>query len=104
MKLHLGCGGQHRPGAINVDRHDLRVADLCADARRLPVGTETCDAVVADHLLEHLGYVGATYALAEMFRVLRPDGRLELETPDPGASFEAFLSDLRAMIETELRD
>lgn len=93
MKLHLGCGGQYCPGAINVDQYDLRVADLGADACRLPVGTETCDAVVADHLLEHLGYVGATYALAEMFRVLRPGGWLELETPDPAPSFEAFLSD-----------
>lgn len=93
MILHLGCGEQYLSGALNIDRHDTTVADARADARMLPVRAQTCDAVVANHLLEHLGYVGAIHALAEAFRVLRPGGRLEVETPDPQRSFEAFVAD-----------
>ncbi len=91
MKLHLGCGGRYLPGALNVDRYDLRVADVQADAVRLPVRCRACEAVVAYHVIEHLGYIGAVYALAEFFRVLKPGGVLEMETPDPEASFQAFL-------------
>lgn len=91
MRLHLGCGGQYLPGALNLDRYDPRVADAMADVRRLPLGSECSGAVVAHHLLEHLGYIGAVYFLAECSRVLRPGGVLELETPDPEGSFRAFL-------------
>lgn len=91
MRLHLGCGGQHLPKAINLDRYDLRVADLGADARSLPLMSESCEEIIAHHLLEHLGYIGAVYALAECSRVLQPQGTIELETPDPEGSFRAFL-------------
>lgn len=91
MILHLGCGGRYLPKALNVDRYDLCVADVQADAVILPIRCGVCEAVVAYHVIEHLGYRGAVYALAEFFRVLKPGGALELETPDPEASFQAFL-------------
>ncbi len=91
MKLHLGCGNLHLPDALNIDKYELRIADIQADALRLPVRDETCDIVIAYHLFEHLGYIGSLYAFAETFRVLKPGGVLELETPDPEYSFQAFL-------------
>jgi len=83
MKLHLGCGHLYLPGAVNIDKHDLCIADVQADAIRLPVKSKSCDTVFAYHVIEHLGYKGAVYALAEAFRVLKPD--------DPEGSFQAFL-------------
>jgi len=92
MKLHIGCGGVYIPGAVNIDKYSLRVADIKADTLMLPVRSNTCDAVICHHVLEHLGYTGAVYALSEFYRVLKPNGVVELETPDPERSFRAFIS------------
>ncbi len=91
MKLHLGCGKRYIGGSINVDRYDLAVADLSADARCLPFRDDACSVVVAHQLIEHLGYAGAIYALSEWFRVLEPGGELVIETPEPRGAFERFL-------------
>ncbi|MGA1845013.1 MAG: radical SAM protein [bacterium] len=91
MRLHLGCGDLYIPSALNIDKHDLRVADVQADAVILPVLTGSCDSVTAYHVFEHMGYANAVYALAEAYRVLKPGGILEIETPDPARSFQAFL-------------
>jgi hypothetical protein len=84
--LHLGCGLDHQPGAVNVDRYDLTSADLQADALRLPFAEGSVARVEARHLVEHLGYSGTIYALAEWLRVLEPGGTLLLETPDRTAA------------------
>ncbi len=81
-RLHLGCGLDHRPGAVNVDRYELAGADLQADALRLPLADHSVAHIEALHLLEHLGYAGAVFALAEWHRVLVPGGTLLVETPD----------------------
>lgn len=87
--VHIGCGLDHRPGAINLDRYELAGADLQADALRLPLAGDSVARVEARHLLEHLGYAGAIYALAEWRRVLVPGGTLRVETPDRGPACRA---------------
>lgn len=91
-RLHLGCGSRYLGGAVNVDRFDLRVADLAADARRLPFRDGAFSEVLAFQLVEHLGYAGAIYAIAEWHRVLEPGGRLVVETPEPTGAFRRFLA------------
>jgi radical SAM protein with 4Fe4S-binding SPASM domain len=80
--LNLGCGLDYRPGAINVDRYDLTSVDVLADALRLPLAAACVEHIEARHLVEHLGYAGTIFALAEWRRVLAPGGTLLLETPD----------------------
>jgi len=92
LRLHLGCGGVYRPGHVNVDRFDSTVADLLADAEALPFADDSVEVVCAEHLVEHLGYLGALRMLGEAHRVLRPGGRIEIETPDARASFRSFLA------------
>ena len=87
--LHLGCGLDYRLGALNIDRYDLSAADLQADALRLPLAAGSVTRVEARHLVEHLGYAGTIYALAEWRRVLAPGGALLIETPDRPAACQA---------------
>lgn len=55
---------------------DLRVAD----ARRLPFGDGTFDAVACVSVIEHIPGDGDARAMAEIWRVLRPGGVLHLTT------------------------
>lgn len=82
LRLHLGCGLVHRPGWVNIDLFEAAAADLQADAGLLPFPDGSAAAVDARQLIEHLGYVGAIYALHEWARVLAPGGELCIETPD----------------------
>ncbi len=84
--LHLGCGLDYRPGAVNVDLYDLTAVDLQADALRLPFADGSMSGVEARHLVEHLGYAGTIYALAEWQRVLGTGGTLLVETPERAAA------------------
>jgi predicted SAM-dependent methyltransferase/tetratricopeptide (TPR) repeat protein len=90
-RLHLGCGLVHRPGWINLDRYVADAADLLADAILLPFPDNSAEAIEARQLIEHLGYVGAVYALHEWARVLIPGGSLLVETPDRAATLAAAL-------------
>jgi len=92
-RLHLGCGLVHRSGWINLDQYVTDGADLEADAILLPFPDGSADAVEACQLVEHLGYVGALYALYEWARVLIPGGALLIETPDRPATLEAAAND-----------
>lgn len=91
MNLNLGCGALYLEGFINIDGYDDCVADLICDLMRLPFKSASVERIVCHHVIEHLGYIRAIYTLAECHRVLKPGGRLILETPDIEASFKAFL-------------
>jgi hypothetical protein len=84
--LHLGSGRDYRPGAVNLDLYDLTAVDLQADALRLPFADGSVACLEARHLVEHLGYAGTIYALAEWQRVLDTGGTLLLETPERTAA------------------
>jgi SAM-dependent methyltransferase len=65
--------------------------DLRADAERLPFLSRCADVVVSTELLEHVRDWHAV--LAEMRRVLKPDGRLLLTTRSPGFEYHGFPHD-----------
>jgi len=56
---------------------------LVGDAEQLELPDQSCDACRADRVLQHL--TNPHQALLEMFRVLRPGGRLVVFEPDTGA-------------------
>jgi len=83
VRLHIGCGANALPGWINVDRVAHApgvVTDL--DVTDLPYSDGAVDAVLAEHVLEHLSFAEEALAWREFARVLRPGGTLTLEVPD----------------------
>ena len=79
--LDVGCGLNKRPGAIGIDRNPRTAADVLADIDRgsLPFLDATASSISLVHVIEHLRSVVG--ALEECHRVLRPGGRLLIETP-----------------------
>ena len=101
--LDLGCGNGSlfpligRDGLVGLDyllaglaitrRRFPDTPLVCADASRLPLGDGLFDAVVSQHVIEHIPDHAA--AIREVARVLRPGGVMIMLTPndlfiDPG--------------------
>lgn len=84
--LNLGCGGDFREDAWNVDVSRAVDADQYVDLQETPWPwpDNAFETVFAIHVLEHLDPVPWT----ELERVLAPDGRLILEYPIGHTRFE----------------
>jgi predicted SAM-dependent methyltransferase len=93
-KLQVGCGEIANSGWLNADFAPRAPGVVFMDAtRRFPFDDATFDYVFSEHLIEHIAYEDGLSFLAESRRVLKPQGRLRIATPD--------LARLAAMIGTE---
>ena len=70
------------PGFIGIDIIGGPTVDIIASADKLPFKDGEVDAIVAEHVIEHLTYYQFNKAMAEWYRVLKSGGTLELECPD----------------------
>ena len=66
-------------------------AQVQMNALSLPLEDRSVEELVALHLVEHLGWVGCTYAFCEWFRVMKPGAKLVVETPDLDATVRRFV-------------
>jgi SAM-dependent methyltransferase len=82
------------------DQYGLRAVQ--ADAQLLPFAPESFDVVVSLETIEHVPH--ADRFLEEVRRVLRPDGRLLLSTPDRNYSNETNPYHVREFTLPELRE
>lgn len=91
LKLHIGCGAHAIPGWINLDVHP---APLCWNvAWGLPFADGAATHVFVSHLLEHLYFPNEVLPfLAEIRRVLAPEGRIRLVVPDVGRLIGAYVA------------
>lgn len=92
--LHVGCGPMRKPNVppcfLADDWQEIRLdIDLsaepdivCSILDMAPVPAASVDAVYSSHNIEHLYAHEVPPALAEFFRVLKPDGFLVLTCPD----------------------
>ena len=83
MKLNLGSGMFYKPGYVNIDDNpEQAVADEWKDILRLDYENDSVDEIEASHILEHFDIHYTPYILANLFRMLKPNGSLYLEVPN----------------------
>ena len=90
MRLHLGCGDVLIKDYINCDLYNDK-ADIKCDVRQLPFESNSVDEILTFHLIEHFDFFEAFEVLKEWRRVLKPYGRLYIETPNLLTSCEEFV-------------
>jgi glycosyltransferase involved in cell wall biosynthesis len=93
LKLHLACGHDYKDDYINIDLYPVEgvITDAQFDVAKLPYEDNSVDEIRAFHIIEHFDWHEGNRVLAEWYRVLKPGGRLWLETPDFLASCDAFV-------------
>lgn len=80
--LQVGCGPQVAPGFVNLDYRWVPGVDVVWDlARPLPFPAGRFQGIFTEHCLEHFHEAELVRLLAEMFRVLRPGGRVRIVVP-----------------------
>lgn len=81
LRLNLGSGERRIDGFLNVDCVPLAGVDILADLNEplAELPNDSVEAVYARHTLEHVGKL--TELLAELHRVTRADGRIEVIVP-----------------------
>jgi predicted SAM-dependent methyltransferase len=90
LRLHIGCGEGHPEGWVNIDVHPAPFAMNVLWG--LPFATGSARFVFVSHLLEHLFYPADVRPfLAEVRRVLAPQGVLRIVVPDIEQCVEAYM-------------
>jgi SAM-dependent methyltransferase len=83
LRLNIGCGHNALPGWLNVDLEGGRHGTTYMDALRpYPLPDNALDAILCEHLIEHLPVEGGQFLLKEAHRVLKPGGAIRVVTPD----------------------
>jgi glycosyltransferase involved in cell wall biosynthesis len=84
LKLNIASGKDYREGYINADLYSENTDKVDAefDAMKIPYPDNTVDEILALHVIEHFDFFEGQRVLAEWYRVLKPGGKLVLETPD----------------------
>ena len=89
-------GSDFSPAALDLARKEFKGLDIewvQADIQRLPFGDATFDSVVSCETIEHVP--NPAQAIAELARVLRPNGALVLTTPNYLGSLGLYRAYLR---------
>lgn len=85
IKLNLGCGNDYVEGYVNIDRdpkYCTNGVDLIADIRCLPYQANSVGEIRVEGCLEHLSYRDVMPTLIHWFCLLKPNGKIVIETPN----------------------
>jgi predicted SAM-dependent methyltransferase len=80
LRIILGAGDQRYPGWIATQREDLDLLDAAQWARQF--GIRRVDALLCEHVWEHLSEAEGRAAARLCFAYLRPGGYLRCAVPD----------------------
>lgn len=92
MKINIGAGDIKLDDYITIDYDKSTNPDYALDVEKdnLPFEDGTVDAVVAHHILEHLGE-GYFHCLKELYRVCKHGAIIDIRVPHP--RHDTFLAD-----------
>ena len=93
LLVHLGSGGELKPGWVNIDLVGDPVEVAWNLARGVPFSDNSVDAIFHEHLFEHLTLQQGAHLMDECFRVLKPGGILRVGVPDAGELLDSYLGD-----------
>lgn len=100
LKLNLGAGHDHRDGWLNTDidvsTHPDKIVDL---SKPLPFKSNQADEVMLQDVLEHFLKEDGQRLMAEIARVLKPQGKLYLRIPNVLQIQSQFANDPEVMME-----
>ncbi len=82
-KLQVGAGENFLPDWLNTDIDPVleNIAYLNV-TEQFPFVDHTFDYIFSEHLIEHLSYKEGLFMLREMFRILKPGGKVRIATPN----------------------
>lgn len=91
VKLNLGSGNtKGKNGWINVD---LSGADINYDLRKgIPLDDNKVDAIYSSHVFEHIPFNDLLKFIQEIYRVLKPSGKLFVCVPNAGLYLRAYFN------------
>jgi predicted SAM-dependent methyltransferase len=82
-KLQIGTGPNLLEGWLNTDMHPENKGVVFLDARKIfPIGDGVFDYVFSEHQIEHLSFGQGIFMLREINRILKPNGRIRIATPN----------------------
>lgn len=93
LRLHLGSGGEHKDGWVNVDFVGDPVELSWNLAHGIPFSDGSAEEVFHEHLFEHIPLRAGVGLMDECFRVLRPGGILRVGVPDAGELTKSYAGD-----------
>jgi predicted SAM-dependent methyltransferase len=98
-KLHIGCGKILIENWLNADFDPKSKEVLNFDATtQHPFKSNIFDYIFSEHMIEHVTYPKGESMLFECFRILKPNGKIRISTPDL-----SFLIDLYRKEKSEIQ-
>jgi hypothetical protein len=94
IKLNLGASPiWSKAGWYTLDHKltESTASAIAGDASNIKLPDESCDIVFCSHVFEHIPHTRLPIVLAEINRVLRPDGILRILTPDLAVVAKAYV-------------
>ena len=88
INLDIGCGEAKQEGFVGIDKRDVPGVDIVHDLEVFPYPLEddSCHAVMASHILEHIKPWHTIDLFNEVWRLLRPDGQFWIAVPYAGST------------------
>jgi SAM-dependent methyltransferase len=82
-KLQIGAGSNPLSGWLNTDIEPITEDTIFLDAvQEFPIPSSSFDYVYCEHMIEHITYKEGLFMLGEIYRVLKPGGKIRISTPD----------------------